>query len=303
MNTVKIGVMDKEVRYVERLSAYLYHYGNCIWNVSAFTEDDVLDRYMEDKRIDLLISTSLEMVEYYQRLYPDRLYVFLANEDGKIKIRGQKIYVIYRYQSARIIGEYIKDIVDYKGLLSKTGKVSAIMYSPVGRCGKTMLAKQFINEALSDKWLYVGMEDYGDVAAEGNLGDDFIYYLKERRNKEIKEIIEASGGYISSPFSLFDVRRIEREDIEWFLELFEEISMYRGVLLDMGNVIINNYEIMLPVDHVIVPYLNNPVSLDKRKQFEELIEVYELHEIKERMDFIDMSNDTSPIEELRQILE
>ena len=304
MNAVKIGVMDKELRYVERLSAYLSHYGNSIWNVSAFTDNKVLMRFMDDRRIDLLISTSIEIIEDLKRKYPDRIYVFLTDEAGDIrKTHGQKIYILYRYQSAQVIGDNIKDIVNYRGLMAKTDKVSAIMYSPVGRCGKTMLAKQFVNEMTCDKWLYVGMEDYGGVEFESNRGDDFLYYLKERRDNEIKEIIEGCNGYIVSPFSLFDIRRIDRDDIEWFLKLFEEDSLYRGVVFDMGSALMENYEIMLNFDHIIVPFLNMPISLDKKRQFEELIDVYELNELKERMHFIDMSSETSHTDELKWILE
>ena len=299
MNTVKIGVMDRETRYVERLCAYLSHYGNCIWNVSAFTDKSVLERYMEDRRIDLLLSTNNELIEDLQRKYPDRTYVLLTDEQGVRRNFGQKIYLIYRYQSARLIGDNVKDIVDYKGLLTKNDKVSVIIYSPVGRCGKTTMAKQFVGEASSDKWLYVGMEDYG---GDSEGGDDFLYYIKERRDEEVKKIIESCGGHIQSPFSLFDVRRIDREDIEWFLKVFEEESIYRGVVFDMGSAMMESYEIMLGFDHIIIPFLDVPVSQSKIRQFEELIEAYELNEIRERMHFINMDCKTPPTEEMLKLL-
>ncbi len=301
MNAVKIGVMDKETRYVERLGAYLSHYGNCIWNVSAFTDKNVLARYMEDRRIDLLIATDRELIEELFGKYPDRTYVFLTDETDVRKNFGQRIYQLYRYQSARVIGDNIRDIVDYKGLLTKADKVSVIIYSPVGRCGKTTLAKQFVREVSGDKWLYVGMEDYGGDL-DSDRGDDFLYYIKERRDEEVKEIIEGCEGCIQSPFSLFDVRRIERDDIEWFLKLFEEESLYRGVVFDMGSAMMESYEIMLGFDHIIIPFLDVPVSQSKIRQFEELIEAYELNEIRERMHFINMDCKTPPTEEMLKLL-
>lgn len=301
MNAVKIGVMDKETRYVERLGAYLSHYGNCIWNVSAFTDKNVLARYMEDRRIDLLIATDRELIEELFGKYPDRTYVFMTDETDVRKNFGQRIYQLYRYQSAKVIGDNIRDIVDYKGLLTKADKVSVIIYSPVGRCGKTTLAKQFVREVSGDKWLYVGMEDYGGDL-DSDRGDDFLYYIKERRDKEVKEIIEGCEGCIQSPFSLFDVRRIERDDIEWFLKLFEEESLYRGVVFDMGSAMMESYEIMLGFDHIIIPFLDVPVSQGKIRQFEELIEAYELNELKERMHFIDMDCKTPPAEEMLRLI-
>ena len=305
MNTVRIGVMDKEIRYVERLSAYLNRYGSNAWNVAAFTDEGILEKYMEERRVDLLVATGGEELKKLHRKYPERSYVILSEEavdNGLSGISGQNVLFIYRYQSAKIIGECIKDFMECAGLTINSSKVRVVLHSPVGRCGKSTLAKEFVSLGVGGKWLYVGMEDYGGTGAGESTGDDFLYYMKERREEEVLGIISNCEGIISSPFSMFDVRRVSREDMEWFFDVFEKEKNYRGVLFDMGTALIENYNLMLVFDYVVVPFINGGNSLSKKRHFEELINAYELNELMEKMHFIDMNSEISSMEKLKKIL-
>ena len=80
MNTLRIGVMDKETPYVERLCAYLNRFGNGMWNAVAFTDEKVLKKQMHDRRVDLLMTTKQEIIEEMNKKYPERSYVWLTEE-------------------------------------------------------------------------------------------------------------------------------------------------------------------------------------------------------------------------------
>ena len=328
VNMVRIGIFDKETEYVTRLCAYLNRYGKGIWSVSAFTETDSLSRYMSDKRIDMLVATDKGILVKMKEEVRDMCYVCLSEEREHRDIGTDKhrIYMVYRYQSAKLIGDTLRDIVEYLGMLTRTGKNSVVIYSPVGRCGKTTLAMRFAGNVSGGKWLYVGMEDYGGktirndhsetvrsnekTAYEENVeyssleerADDFLYYLKERNKQGVLNIINQSHGVIPSAFSLFDTRLVNREDIRWFLEMFEKVVEYRGVIFDMGTGILNDFNVLSEFKYVVVPFVNDSISIAKRKQFEELAAVYEPEGMADRIKYIDMTGGT-PVEELRKMLE
>lgn len=298
MNTVKIGVVDKELQYVERLAAFLNRYEKQLWNVVAFTDYEALEKYMAERHIDMLATTKKELITKYRSIYPESCYIWLTDYRERVGrgIANEGYYSVYRYQSARVIGDSLKDIVEYLGLTARSVKVSAIMYSPVGRCGKTTLARNFIKDNSGGKWLYIGMEDYGGLDGDyhGGLGDedhgaeDFLYYVKERRKEDVLNIIAGCEGYIPSPFSLFDTRQIDGDDIEWFLKLFESETMYKGVLFDIGTGVMGSLSMMIFFDHIIVPFINDEKAAAKKKHFEELLKAYELEELFERIHFLDM---------------
>lgn len=326
MVMIRIGILDRETEYVTKLCAYLNRYGKGIWSVSAFTEKEALMRYMSDKRLDMAVATDSDVLMQMRDTFSDRCYVLLSEEreHKSVGTSEKRIYMIYRYQSARLIGEALRDIVEYLGMLMKADKKSAVIYSPVGRCGKTTLAMSFVREAAGEKWLYVGMEDYGgkwdygDVDEEGRRGigadkeiyrdssgsiitEDFIYYLKERDEKAVLGVISRCGGMLPSAFSLFDTRLVDREDMKWFFEVFEKVVEYRGVIIDMGTGILRDINVLSEFKYIIVPYINDSISLAKRKQFEELIVAYELGGIRDRIKYIDMSGEEL-VQELRKLM-
>lgn len=292
MGRIKIGIFDKERLYVERLSVYLDQFGDGLWSVVGFTDEGLLKKYLVDKRISLLMGTDRRYVEQLNELFPDICYVWLA--DNKTGGKGQDrrslgIYSVYRYQSAKAVGQAIKDIVVYMGIIKSTSKKSVVIYSPVGRCGKTSMARKYIKEGQIGNWLYVGMEDYSYLDEEDKYSaEDFLYYVKDRNEQAVCDILERNSGIIPSPFSPFDTRLIDRNDVEWFLDIFEKQSFYRGVIFDIGTGVMQNLNVLLAFDHVVVPYIDNDLSMEKRKQFEELIRAYELNELLDKIHYLNM---------------
>ena len=324
---VRIGIMDKETEYVTRLCVYLNSYGRGIWNASAFTEKEALLEQMRNKMLDVLVATNEKALIKLNDQFPDKCYVWLIDEKGKkpATYKEQKIYTIYRLQSARLIGDALKDIVEYLGMHTQTNKQSAVIYSPVGRCGKTKMAVDFVSRIAGGKWLYIGMEYYcGRVLLSGGKDDgreadryggecdikgawsdgvaeDFLYYIKERREDALISIMSEGDGVIPSPFSPFDTRTLNRQDFKWFFEVFEKTVEYRGVIFDMGTGILKDISVLAEFKHIIVPFLSDNISLSKRSQFERLIKAYELDELKSRIKYLDMSKEL-PMEQLSRLL-
>ena len=306
MSTVRIGILDGEQGYVSRLASYLNQMGKGSWKVSAFTEKDALKSYMGERKLDLLAGTDREELKEIQQKYPEACYAWLAAEKGSRvhTDQGMKMYTVYRYQSAKAVGESFRDIVEYLGLVRQTEKKYVAVYSPVGRCGKTILAKKMTSDDVRGRWLYIGMEDYScnDMESEDEA-EDFLYYVKERNKEAVRRILSSMPSYIPSPFSPFDTRQIDTEDVEWFLNLFSQETGYNGAVFDIGTGVMRSLNMLIPFDHIVIPYLPDKYSVGKREQFEELIRAYELDELFEKIKYINMADQKDPLDELQRLLE
>lgn len=303
---IKIAVFDGEQSYVERLAAYLNQFGKRLWSVAAFTDEEILEKQLEQGRVDVVAGTKQDWIKGLQQRFPRNCYVWLSDQKGQQRIgaEGGIIYMIYRYQGAGQVGESLKDIVEYTGLTGRSAKRAVVFYSPVGRCGKTMLAKQLVRQSIYGKWLYIGMEDYGCCEEEERqLAEDFLYYLKERNEGEVKGILERVSGIISSAFSPVDTRQVDRTDLEWFLKLFEEVSAYTGVVFDIGTGVLNSFTVLTLFELVVVPYLTDAASMGKRQQLEELLRVCGFPEILEKVHYINMEQGGDPMGELQVLLQ
>ena len=145
------------------------------------------------------------------------------------------------------------------------------------------------------------VEGYTEEAWSDGVAEDFLYYIKERREDALLSIMSESRGIIPSPFSPFDTRTLDRQDLKWFFEVFEKTVEYRGVIFDMGTGILKDISVLAEFKHVIVPFLSDSNSLSKRSQFERLIKAYELDELKSRVKYLDMSGGF-PTEEFSKLL-
>ena len=298
MDKVRIGVYDNEKEYVERLSAFMNKTEKNRWRVGGFTEMEIVMEQLEKNKLDLIISTDAEKLETIEENYPQLNCVYLSDEEKKRK-SNKGISLVFRYQNARILCEEIKNVIEGLGMLSVKDKTSIAVYSPVSRCGKTSLLVEAVLR--SPGWLYVGMEDYGHLQGIDNAGaDDFFYYIKEREADMITGIIQASNGVIPSPFSFFDTRGLDCHDLEWFFEVFEKLAGYRGVIFDIGLGIMLDFSMLSVFDIVIVPYINDEISLGKKERFEELIKVFDMEDLFERIRYLDMKNE--PDARLRRLM-
>ncbi|MBE5922853.1 MAG: hypothetical protein E7271_00105 [Lachnospiraceae bacterium] len=296
MDKVRIGIYDEELDYVLRFSAFMNKVNKGRWRVSGFTEPQNLNNQVQKGKLDLLLSTDEKLISVMRKNYPQLNCVYLSSGgEPHAEDKGR----IYRFQSARVIAEEIQRMVDGYFMLSVMDKSSLAIYSPVSRCGKTTLLLELIE---GGGWLYIGMEDYGYIKDyDERQSDDFFYYIKERQKDKVIEIIKSSRGVIPSPFYFSDTRRINREDIEWFLSVFEGALGYKGVVFDIGLGVLIDLNMLTVFDKVVVPYINDDISMGKKRHFEETVGACELEDLLERIIYIDMKNE--PYEHMRRLMQ
>lgn len=152
------------------------------------------------------------------------------------------------------------------------------VYSPVHRIGKTKYALELGRELSKEgPVLYLNLEEYSGTSyyfpeeTEHNL-TDLLYYLRQDKANiglRISAMAGRSGAldYISPMPVIQDLRAVE--EAEW-LRLFEALfdqSIYKSVILDLGDGVNGLYRILRECRTVYTLYTDEPVSLAKLKQY------------------------------------
>lgn len=307
MHTVKIGILDEEKEYVKMLAAYLGRFGRGRWSTAAFTDREVLNNYLDNGQLDILAGTDKEELKQLQKLYGNLSYLWLSDrrEPGK---KEMGFYEIYRYESAMAVGKMLENIVVQMRMVAGQEKPMVVIYSPVGRCGKTTMALEVIHNEDYGRWLYIGMEDYSSFSEEQSLegveveinSEDFFYYVKERREEKLLTLVKQSNGIIGSGRSLFDTKQMDGEDMEWLKGVLQK-SDYGGIVFDMGTGILMEPDIFSLFDCLLVPYLKGELSMIKKQNFEKLLILHGMENLLDKVTYINMSNQEEIADKMEEI--
>ena len=301
MEMLTIGILDEEVYYAEHLAAFLGRYQK--WKVQAFTWQGVLTDYLENGRLDLIAGTDKEVMLQLLSTYPEIVMVWLTDQvirRSSLKPEERGLYPVFRYQSASVIGQSIREITGQCRTVRTEGKKMLAIYSPVGRCGKTTFALRLARKETYGSLLYIGMEDYSFLDMEEGK-NEVLYDIKERNEKQMIQEIMQCEGILLSAYSPFDMRSISAEDIRW-LRLLLEQSDYTGAIFDLGTGMVKNFQILSEFDRVIVPYLPDEKSLSKRKKWEWILKQQGLHGMEDRILYMNMEDEVEIEMKRKQLL-
>ncbi|MCM1180268.1 MAG: hypothetical protein NC347_08445 [Clostridium sp.] len=303
MRTVKVCVYDEEENYARQLSSLLNRKGEGRFRVTAVTNIDSLWEYMGTRQIDILLAANWELLCQVRQWKRD-IYILWLREEEPYPAVSREIPAaasISRYAGVRRIYQMVEGAAAQLSKVTECGALTAAVYSPVGRCGKTRFALEVVRES-DGKWVYIGMEDYGCIwqpDMEDNpakRGDTFLYFVKERKKENLYQVIEECNGIVPSAFSPFDSKSLNGQDWEWLMDAMRAYRGCGGVLFDVGTGILQEPAWLFLFDVILVPYLQDKQSLGKKEKFEMFIEAYGLLEIKEKLRFVDMGNE----EEIRE---
>ncbi len=282
MKTVRIGVYDEELEYVDMLCSYLRSCGKGRWNLSGFTKKELLTG--NRNAFDILISTNMEVFDDFSNQMETLDCIYLSSsQDEKLK---SDICAVYRFQNAREIANAIRHIIHSK---KKTmTKQYIAIYSPVGRCGKTGLAYGISKENRYGKWLYVGMEDYSSFETYSDTGE-ILYYIKERNEERIHYLLEQSEDILIVAQGALELKQMNEDDMKWFCSVLEK-SAYIGFVFDVGNGLTEGFQLFTYFDWIFVPALSDEYSRIKTENFKKNLYLYSIENLEEKMIYLNMDN-------------
>lgn len=281
-----IAVCDTDAEYACNFAEYLNNRKKLPFQAEAFTDVDKLCNYAGKNPPEILLISESDVDEQVENLNTENM-ILLSDE----KEKEGKHKCVYKYQSADSV---IQEVMEYYTRNSAAvlfamaeRKMSVIgVYSPVGRCAKTLFALtagQILGESKSV--LYLNMEDYSGFEQlfqreyEKNLSD-FFYEMRCRESSfagELADMTEHLGNidYMPPASSPEDIRAIQFT--EW-MQLFDFIRMgsrYEVLILDIGNNVDQLYKILNLCTRVYMPVQEDRMSQCKIAQFKKLMQNWE----------------------------
>lgn len=283
-----IAVCDTDTEYACNFAEYINSRKKLPFQAEVFTDVEKLCSYAGKTPPEILLIAE-ENVDYKVKDIKTDNMILLSEE--KEKSEGEE-KCVYKYQSADSV---IQEVMAYYAQNAEPvtwaagGRRLSVLgvYSPVGRCGKTLFALtagQILGENKSV--LYLNMEDYSGFNQlfrqeyEKNLSD-FFYELRCKKTDFLQEpegMIQHMGkmDYISPAASAEDIRDIRFSEWMQLIEWIRTGSRYEVLILDMGNSVDQVFRILNLCSRIYMPVLEDRMSLAKIRQFKSLISDWEI---------------------------
>ena len=199
---------------------------------------------------------------------------------------------IYRYQCG---DRLVEGITSYFRMLvpdSRTRETVVYMvYSPIGRSGKTALALELTRQLSGS--LYIGMETYNSLSTTGGSVDQLLYSIMQKEESVLDELNEIRvpyhGSYVvASPLSYYDLRVLDYEHLSWLLAILCKAAAYSAIILDVDAGVFDSMELLRCGDRLLVPVLRGDKENIKLKNMERAMGAWGYGEIYEHMELLEL---------------
>ena len=292
MNERNLVICDREIRYADSLGENLSMRQDLAVKVYVCSSLEKVSQLSERKPIHLFVVD--EGYTYKERSEIEANQVFVLGR-GRVTDLGEEECQIGKYQCAdKIIREIFEVYIDKTKenvvrSMRKTQARLVAVYSPIRRVGKTTFALALGKECAKKKRvLYLNLEEYAGMTVEEGLTlGDIIYYMKQgngnlairlqaavRKNEELDYLIPIP--------MLQDIKEVSAKEWEMLLKELVENSKYEMVILDMSESLQGFYHILERCNRIYMPILEDQISQNKLKQYDENLKHLNLEEIERK---------------------
>lgn len=258
MRRYRIGICCQDTLYAENLALALERESGGAFLLTCFSGPDKLIGFDAIREMDLLLSEWVPVGEMQDKVQGIPFVNLTAHPaDGGI----------FMYQSVREIAEEILIRLKPMGRTSHPSGCIAV-FSPLGRCGKTTLARAIAASDSSGTGIYIGLEDFGERPVHSEL----LYMARQR----IDGFIEAADKEIGTTDGIselvlsgviMEVRDVQSADILWLSDQLLRSGRYTTVSFDLGTGMLINPEMLLSFGQIFMPVLGDEVSMRKLETF------------------------------------
>lgn len=282
MDTKILAICDVEKQYAFKLMEAFCEKKNLGFQVHAFSGVEELQRFAERTRIEILLIPGKLMSEKINHRNIDKVILL---SDGEIYEEFSDYESIYKYQSAEYIlkevlcycAEYARPVAGmYCG--KKEFEVHGV-YSPIGRCGKTVLAES-LAEAFGKKkkTLLLDLQSYSarkEQLGQEELWDlaDIIYFLRQGKQTflyKLGSIVrnKEDYDYILPMKAPADLRSVTLAEWTELLEKFATDSDYQVVVIDFGQEVCGLLQLLSQCTQIYMPMISDVTAQRKMENFE-----------------------------------
>lgn len=311
MNKRNLVICDKEMSYAQGLGENVLYHKDFMVKTYICSDLKKVASLSKEKPIHLLVVDEKYAYEERCAIQAKQIFVLCKSVPSDL---GKEEYAINKYQCADVILEKIFEVYTERtseDLCTTTGyKESKIItiYSPIHRVGRTSFALALAKEySKNRRTIYVNMEEYAgfEGAQQGgrNLGD-LLYYIKQG-NSNISRWIEDMvvkkdqlDYLLPIPISL-DLREVTVNEWVSLLEELKQNSIYERVVLDIGECVQGVYQLLEQSDYIYMPILEDEISMQKFRRYENNLECLSLQHIALKTDIFIMPENICEYAKLR----
>ncbi|WP_036607779.1 hypothetical protein [Oribacterium sp. P6A1] len=298
-----LAFFDEDQIYSDRFKKFASAHSNCPFTVYSFHDYKTLESFSRDHPIELLVGSeakdlrqisdvqpSGESSDYGTHSSPENpIYKIPAKSlirlseskaeaynDISQKNKDHKKREIYKYQSGENILREIMSIYGKKESGSKkaiSGEHAKLylIYSPIGRSGKTTFARSLTRSLSKDcNVLYMTLEEVSDLedshcdALFHDTMSEAFYFFKEGKLTEsrFRELIYHSEEYdhILPVRTPEDLTTLDSKELIDFMEHVRSVSGKDAIVLDTDS-ILSRVEGLLPqASRIFMPVMDDRIS-------------------------------------------
>ena len=296
-----MAICDTDERYVKKLAEYLASQEDFPMEVTAFTDVEALAEYVKESEPDFLLIA--EEIDTGSSEIPETVRIIRICDEKKLPETGD---AVCRFQSRDgLKADLLSACCLTAESIDKEAPEPVIegdtvirgVFSPVGRCGKTLFAVT-LGEILAEKCrtLYINLEDchalsiFGGGEERTDLSDLFYQYRvdPERVTAKFQGCVQRFERleYIPPAFSPEDLRDIGEEEWIALLNLIAGTDLYKEIILDLGSRTGSIPRLLKLCRRIYVPVLEDTVSQAKLDHFRQLVRSPSMQPLEERIIYL-----------------
>lgn len=277
-------IFDMEEEYANHLMEYIGDKRGMPFRTLVFTKKDEMHKYLKENHVDILLISSNEMSKEISEYDIEKIILL---SDGRILSEYIGYDSIFKFKSAENI---VREVLDYFVELKKDDEVLQSrkkgeiigVYSPVGRCGKTVLSVA-MGEVLATEYktLYINLEAcsaFRGMVGPESISDlsDLMYYYKQNPETvsiKLQAVVQSFDNldYVLPIFYSKDLREVETSEWIGLINRIARSDTYEKIVVDVGNMIGDVVAFLENCDKVIMPGLSDDFSIKKIEFFEKNI--------------------------------
>lgn len=240
-----LAILDSDGEYVGRLGHYLNDSEFMMLRVLVFSSQEKFDAFLEKEKVDMILVRK----NMWKEEYEEKNGIVLCDS---LMDTPENISWIYKYQSARTIGQEIMDSyakrTDTKVICSnKKIKTDILAVFPVGDDSLGTIFAWELAKVLgrSKRTLYVNLKSFSGMRSK--LGGDWredlsdcIYFLRKGEGNiavKLQALIRQEEGIFSLPpaWSEEDISSVSKEEWRQLLGAITQGLSYERVVLDLSE--------------------------------------------------------------------
>lgn len=283
------AICDLEESYVVRLADYLNRSAQLPMQVVAFTKPEALRKYAEEHPVEVLLISSEAMSEDVKEMNVRRVIILTDGEDPELEKKGE---YIQKYQNSDSIARQVMQYAGEQRAASLPEGCGIFgVYSPVGRCGKTMFSlalASILSE--NEKTLYINLENYSGFESLFRTTyqtdiTDLMYAARQNADRFpglLDSELRMFGNMCVVPPAFFpeDLKDIKKEEWEGFFFALAGGTECGNIVLDIGTYPGDVTDILGICTHIYMPVLSDPVSRAKISHFEKNLDALSSDRLK-----------------------